>query len=89
MEDKNGANDNLFYLNTQFQKFNNQFSEQFHIKIPKDTIKTVHYYRDRYFSYLKDSIYKSNICYLLQQLDYQIWLYKVFRPQLTLANTYF
>ncbi|MES0491631.1 MAG: cold shock domain-containing protein [Leptospirales bacterium] len=76
-------------LNSDFQEYHDKFSQQFHLKIPKNTIKTVHYYRDTLFPYLKDSVYKSNICYLLQSVDYQLWLYKVFRPSLSLENAYF
>ena len=38
---------------------------------------------------MKNSVFKSNICYLLQLVDYQIWLYKVFKPGLSLENAYF
>ena len=46
-------------------------------------------YRLEFFDYLEESTYKSNICYLLQFIDYQLWLYKLFRPSLSLENTYF
>ena len=87
---KEGRHDEILNrLNSAFQEYHDSFSEQFHLKIPKNTIKTVHYYRDTLFPYLKDSVYKSNICYLLQSVDYQLWLYKVFRPSLSLENAYF
>ena len=89
MHDLDDQDDVVQYLNKAFQTFHANFSSQFHLKIPKDTIKTVHYYRDHYFPYLRDSIYKSNICYLIQSLDYQLWLYKVFRPSLSLENAVF
>lgn len=34
-------------------------------------------------------MFKSNICYLMQLIDYQIWLYKVFKPGLSLENALF
>ena len=87
-----GADDHrriLSHLNESLQKYSEQFSEQFHLKIPKGAIKKVDFYRDHYFGYLKDSVYKSNICYLLQTIDFQIWLYQLFRPRLSVENTYF
>lgn len=89
MDEPLNASQLIDELNRQFQTYNNRFGEQFHLQIPKNTIRTVHYYRDTYFSYLKDSIYKSNICYLLQLIDYQLWLYKLFSPKLSLENSYF
>lgn len=77
------------HLNESFQLYSEKFSKQFHLKIPKDVVKRVSHYRDTYFAYLKDSVYKSNICYLLQLVDYQLWLYRLFRPALSLENAYF
>jgi len=76
-------------LNTSLDLFSSKFIKQFHLKIPKDVINTVRYYRDGFFPYLKDSVYKSNMCYVLQLIDYQIWLYHVFRPVFSLENAYF
>lgn len=76
-------------LNEDFALYATRFSEQFHLKIPKGTIRTINEYRDHYFPYLKDSQYKSNLCYLLQLIDYQLWNYKLFRPGLSLENAYF
>ncbi|MDH5718479.1 MAG: cold shock domain-containing protein [Spirochaetia bacterium] len=90
MREKKETADNIIQqINKALDIYSNNFSEQFHLKIPKDVIKRVHFYRDEYFHYLKDSVYKSNICYLLQLIDYQIWLYKVFRPVFSLENAYF
>lgn len=69
--------------------FQEKFSEQFSVRIPRGVIQKVDFYRDTYFPYLKDSEYKSNVCYLLQLVDYQIWLYRLFRPSLSLENSYF
>ena len=76
-------------LNNKFQIFTDKFSNQFHLQIPKNTLNTIQFYRNSYFPYLKNSIYKSNICYLMQLVDYQIWLYKVFKPGLSLENALF
>ncbi|MDH5721011.1 MAG: cold shock domain-containing protein [Spirochaetia bacterium] len=76
-------------MNSSFEVFSKKYLRQFHLKIPKDVINTVKYYRDEFFPYLKDSVYKSNMCYLLQLIDYQIWLYHVFRPVFSLENAYF
>ncbi|MDH4262682.1 MAG: cold shock domain-containing protein [Spirochaetia bacterium] len=76
-------------LNKKFQIYTTKFSKQFHLQIPKNTLNTVQFYRDSYFPFLKNSIYKSNICYLMQLIDYQIWLYKVFKPGLSLENALF
>ncbi len=81
--------DTIDFLNEQFHLYTDHFSKQFHLKIPKNVVKRVSDYRDTYFSYLKDSVYKSNICYLLQLLDYQLWLYRIFHPSLSLENAYF
>lgn len=76
-------------LNKNFQTYANRFSGQFHLQIPKHVLNTVQFYRENFFDYLKNSVFKSNICYLMQLLDYQIWLYKVFKPGLSLENAYF
>ncbi|MDH4200863.1 MAG: cold shock domain-containing protein [Spirochaetia bacterium] len=83
------ASEVIDYLNKNFQIYSEKFSKQFHLKIPKNTLNTIQFYRETYFPYIKNSIYKSNICYLMQLLDYQIWLYKVFKPSLSLENAYF
>ncbi len=69
--------------------YSDHFSEQFSVKIPKGIVKPVDFFRTEYFSFLKNSEYKSNISYLLQLIDFQIWLYRVFRPALSLENSYF
>lgn len=69
--------------------FNDSYREQFHVRIPKGVLRRIDDYRDEFFPYLKDSVYKSNLCYFLQLIDYQLWLYKVFRPSLSLANSLF
>jgi len=76
-------------LNQSLQLYSDRFSDQFHLQIPRNTITKVQHFRDSYFGYLKNSVYKSNICYLMQLIDYQIWLYKIFRPGLSLENTWF
>ena len=76
-------------LNQDLELFREKFSAQFHLKIPKGVVKKVDVYRLEFFDYLEESTYKSNICYLLQLIDYQLWLYQLFRPSLSLENTYF
>ena len=76
-------------LNRNLTAFNQNLIHQFNLKIPKGAIRKVDYYRDEYFPYLKDSVYKSNMCYLLQVVDYQIWLYQLFKPSLSVENAYF
>lgn len=62
---------------------------QYHLKIPEGTVTKIDYIRDTDFSYLKDSVYKSNISYLIQQINFQTWIYKLFRPTLSLENGFF
>ncbi len=76
-------------LNQDLFLFKNKFTPQFHLKIPAGVVRKIDTYRVEYFSYIEDSSYKSNICYLLQCVDYQLWLYQLFRPSLSLENTYF
>ena len=76
-------------LNQGISEFSEKYLNQFHLQIPKGVIKKVDYYRDYYFSYLNDSIYKSNLCYLIQLIDFQLWQYKLFRPGLSVENSYF
>ncbi|HMY10375.1 MAG TPA: hypothetical protein PKC74_02045, partial [Turneriella sp.] len=47
----------------EFVEFNERYAAQIPLAIPKGTLKTIDHYRDTYFRYLKDSEYKSNICY--------------------------
>lgn len=76
-------------LNESLKQYQNKFSEQFHLKIPGGVVTKIDYYRDTYFSYLKDSVYKSNLCYLMQLVDFLLWIYKLFKPGLSLENSYF
>lgn len=76
-------------LDKNLDRFFHEFFPQFHLKLPKGKIKKINEYRDYYFPYLTDSIYKSNLCYLLQLLDYQLFLYNTFRPGLSLENSFF
>lgn len=73
----------------EFVEFNEKFSAQIPLAIPKGTLKTIDYYRDTYFKYLKDSEFKSNICYMLQLIEYQLWQYKLFKPQYSLESALF
>ncbi|MBV6492128.1 MAG: hypothetical protein LDLANPLL_00119 [Turneriella sp.] len=73
----------------EFVEFSEKYSAQIPLAIPKGTLKTIDYYRDTYFKYLKDSEFKSNICYMLQLIEYQIWLYKLFKPQYSLESALF
>lgn len=73
----------------EFEEFNQRYAAQFSLKIPKGTLRTVDFYRDAYFAYLKDSQFKSNICYLMQLIEYELWQYKLFKPQLSLENALF
>ncbi len=73
----------------EFVEFNEKYAAQIPLSIPKGTLKTIDYYRDTYFSYLKDSEYKSNICYMLQLIEYQLWLYRLFKPQYSLESALF
>lgn len=76
-------------LSQSFDVFVKKYAQQFHIKIPAGNIPTINDYKKKYFSYLSESQYKLNLCYLLQQVDYQIWLYKLFRPDLSIRNSTF
>jgi len=73
----------------EFVEFTDKFSAQIPLAIPKGTLKTIDYYRDTYFKYLKDSEFKSNICYMLQLIEYQLWQYKLFKPQYSLESALF
>lgn len=73
----------------EFVEFSEKFSAQIPLAIPKGTLKTIDYYRDTYFKYLKDSEFKSNICYMLQLIEYQLWQYKLFKPQYSLESALF
>lgn len=72
-----------------FVEFSEKYSSQIPLAIPKGTLKTIDYYRDTYFKYLKDSEFKSNICYMLQLIEYQLWQYKLFKPQYSLESALF
>lgn len=76
-------------LDNGLELFSRRYLAQSHLKIPRGLLPKVSSYRDNYFSYLKDSVYKSNICYLLQLIDYQLYLYRLFRPSLSLENSFF
>jgi len=84
-----GANELIAVLNEGFQYFNNHYKEQFSLNIPKSTLSKIDDYRDYYFSYLDDSVFKSNMCYLLQFIDYQLWNYSIFKPKFSLENSFF
>jgi hypothetical protein len=73
----------------EFVEFNEKYSAQIPLAIPKGTLKTIDYYRDTYFRYLKDSEYKSNICYMLQLIEYELWQYRLFKPQYSLESALF
>jgi hypothetical protein len=73
----------------EFVEFSEKFGAQIPLAIPKGTLKTIDYYRDTYFKYLKDSEFKSNICYMLQLIEYQLWQYKLFKPQYSLESALF
>ena len=76
-------------LSGRLDDFVKKYGEQFHISIPSGILPKINDYRNTYFSYLKDSEYKSNMCYLLQLIDYLLWNYKLFKPGLSLGNSYF
>lgn len=73
----------------EFVEFNEKYAAQIPLAIPKGTLKTIDHYRDTYFRYLKDSEYKSNICYMLQLIEYQLWQYRLFKPQYSLESALF
>lgn len=73
----------------EFVEFSEKFGAQIPLAIPKGTLKTIDHYRDTYFKYLKDSEFKSNICYMLQLIEYQLWQYKLFKPQFSLESALF
>lgn len=73
----------------EFVEFNERYAAQIPLAIPKGTLKTIDYYRDTYFRYLKDSEFKSNVCYMLQLIEYQLWLYRLFKPQYSLESALF
>jgi hypothetical protein len=73
----------------EFVEFSEKYSAQIPLAIPKGTLHTIDHYRDTYFGYLKDSEFKSNICYMLQLIEYQLWQYKLFKPQYSLESALF
>ncbi len=75
-------------INLLLNEFHPKYVGQYHLSIPSGVIQKVDEYRKHYVPYLHESYYKSNICYLLQMIDYQIWLYKLFKPSLSLENAY-
>lgn len=79
----------LSHLNNDMEKYFHEYYPQFHLKLPRGKIKKINEYRDYYFPYIADSVYKSNLCYLLQLLDYQLLLYRTFQPGLSLENSFF
>lgn len=81
--------DRAKHLIREFVEFSEKFGAQIPLAIPKGTLKTIDHYRDTYFKYLKDSEFKSNICYMLQLIEYQLWQYKLFKPQYSLENALF
>jgi hypothetical protein len=73
----------------EFVEYNEKYAAQIPLAIPKGTLKTIDHYRDTYFQYLKDSEFKSNICYMLQLIEYQLWQYRLFKPQYSLESALF
>lgn len=73
----------------EFVEYNEKYGSQIPLAIPKGTLKTIDHYRDTYFQYLKDSEFKSNICYMLQLIEYQLWQYRLFKPQYSLESALF
>ncbi len=73
----------------EFVEYNEKYGSQIPLAIPKGTLKTIDHYRDTYFSYLKDSEFKSNICYMLQLVEYELWQYRLFKPQYSLESALF
>ena len=73
----------------EFVEYNEKYGSQIPLAIPKGTLKTIDHYRDTYFQYLKDSEFKSNICYMLQLVEYQLWQYRLFKPQYSLESALF
>lgn len=69
--------------------FCESYVDQFSLRFPPGFLPTVDALREMYFPYLKNSVFKSNLCYLLQLLEYQVWLYKIFRPVYSLENSFF
>jgi cold shock CspA family protein len=76
-------------ISKDIQFFNTRYINQFNIQIPSGTLKPVDYYRTTFFPFLTSSEYKDNICYLLQCTEYQIWQYRLFKPNLSLENSIF
>ncbi len=76
-------------ISKEIALFNEKYLQQFSLKIPPGVIHRVDEYKKEYFGYLKESVYKSNICYLLQCIDFQLWLYRLFKPSLSAENAYF
>lgn len=73
----------------EFVEYNEKYGSQIPLAIPKGTLKTIDHYRDTYFQYLKDSEFKSNICYMLQLVEYELWQYRLFKPQYSLESALF
>ncbi len=76
-------------LSEGLRHFTTAYVEQFSVRIPTGILPIIDDIRDTYVPYLNDSEYKSNICYLLHLIQYQLWNYKIFRPKLSLENAFF
>lgn len=76
-------------LDKALEAFNENKLGQYYLRVPKGTVLKINEIRDNDFAYLQDSVYKSNIAYILQQVDFQIWIYKLFRPEHSLENSFF
>ena len=76
-------------LSVDLSTFNEDYIDRFKLDIPKGVIKTIDFYKEEFFPYLVNSDYKSNICYLLQNLDFDLWIYSVFSIKLSLEKSHF
>ncbi|MCS6983599.1 MAG: cold shock domain-containing protein [Leptospiraceae bacterium] len=71
------------------QYFLSQYGDNLSVRFPFGILPKISEISNSYFGYLRDSEFKSNICNLLQLLEYQRWIYKLFKPNCSLADAFF
>jgi len=56
----------------------------------KQLNQDIAFFTDNYLQqFNENSIYKSNLSYLMQLIDYQLWHFNLFKPGLSLMNSFF
>lgn len=76
-------------IDSALEAFEKNKFGQYRLSIPSGVVTKIDTIRDSDFYYLADSLYKSNISYLVQQVNFQIWIYKLFGPKYSLENSLF